>query len=267
MTTPPTLSEQLFEEWCRDRGIECHRVPEARAQGHKRPDYAIKVQQYWCFVEIKQIDPTPDDEALLQDALSGMPKSRWFVPGVRPRQPIKKASDQLRKFSQRGFPTVVCLLDTTVGFHLEQINIIQAMFGQESLRFEVSEAPCHKPLYLGSRFKKATLTPGSNTSISAVAVLRRPCGSKPVIDLYHNPHPRVRIPRHLAAPLVQRQYPMDPATPNTRVSSSLYDFIFGSMPSAEREEWFNDPDGKFRRELEKGIREGVESASRAGLCD
>jgi hypothetical protein len=127
-----------------------------------------------CFVEIKELAETPDDVAMRHDLQSGKPSFRWNDPGARLRQSIKNSAAQLRKFSHRGFPTVVCFFDTTVGFYLERVHLAQAMFCQETLHFEVSGDPAHDPRFLGMRHgKKATLTSRNNTSISAVAVLRR----------------------------------------------------------------------------------------------
>src|ERR1039458_1283114 len=114
MIAPLTLSETWFEQWCQDHGVRCRRIREARVQGHKRPDYAIKVQQHSCIVEIKQLDPTPSDQAWQQDVMSGTTQLHWIDPGARLRRPLRDAAAQLRKFSQRGFPTVVCFFDTTV---------------------------------------------------------------------------------------------------------------------------------------------------------
>jgi hypothetical protein len=252
MTELPTLSETQFERWCHACGIKCRRIREASVQGHKRPDYAIKVQQHWCIVEIKQLDPTPDDKALLQEGLiAGTTQPRWINPGARLRQSIKEAADQLRKFSQRGFPTVVCFFDTTMGFYLERVHVEQAMFGQETLRFEVSGNPDHEPHFLGSHFgKKATLTHGSNTSISAVAALRQPSGSESVIDLYHNPHARVPIPHHLPTPFVRKQYADGIEDPDRREPT-----VLDLMRSAEWQEWLDDPEGKRDREIERCLRE------------
>jgi hypothetical protein len=74
---------------------------------------------------------------------------RWIDPGVRLRQSIKDSAAQLRKFSYRGFPTVVCFFDTTAEFHLERVHVAQAMFGRETLHFEVSGDPAHDPRHLG----------------------------------------------------------------------------------------------------------------------
>lgn len=204
---PSTLSEALFERWCHDHDIVCRHIRKSHVQGHKRPDYAIRVSQRWCIVEVKQLDQTRNDKVLVQELLTGTPPVRWINPGARLRQSIKDAASQLRTFSQRGFPTVVCFFDSTIGFYLERIHIEQAVFGQKTLRFEVCSDLNHEPRFLGQHFgKKATLTPASNTSISAVAALRQPAGSSLVIDLYHNPHARVPIPHELSAPVVRKQY-------------------------------------------------------------
>lgn len=251
MTTLPTISELQFELWCRQHEIPCRRIREARVPGHQRPDYALRFQAGWCIVEVKQIDQTPDDEAMVTDLLAGKAQARWVDPGARLRQSIKDASNQLRKLSRRGFPTVICLYDTAVGFYLERFHVTQAMFGQQILRFEVSADPAHKPRYLGTRFgKKATLTRGSNTSISAVAVLRQPSGSPPVIDLYHNPHARVPIAAHLAVPLVRKQYSPGAEDPD-RDQRTVLDL----RDTTEWREWLDDPDGKCDREIEKCLRE------------
>jgi hypothetical protein len=251
MSTPLTASELAFEHWCQIQGIEYRRVREAKAQGHKRPDYAMRVIPRLCFVEIKELAETPADVAMMHELLSGKPSLRWIDPGVRLRQSIKDSAAQLRKFSYRGFPTVVCFFDTTAGFHLERVHVAQAMFGRETLHFEVSSDPAHEPRYLGMRHgKRATLTSRNNTSISAVAVLRQPSGSDLVIDLHHNPHARVPIPPTLSAPFVRKQYAEGLDDPDRREPS-----VLDLMQSAEWQEWLDDPEGKCDREVEKCLGE------------
>jgi hypothetical protein len=157
----------------------------------------------------------------------------------------------LRKFSHRGFPTVVCFLDTTVGFYLERVNVAQAMFGRETLHFAVSGDPAQDPRFLGMRHgKKATLTNRNNTSISAIAVLRQPSGSGLVVDLHHNPHARVPIPYYLAAAFVRKQYGEGLDDPDRREPS-----VLDLRQTAEWQEWLADPDGMCDREVEKCLRE------------
>jgi len=143
-------------------------------------------------------------------------KGRWIDSGTRLTRPMRCASDQLRKFSMRGFPTVVCFFDNTAGFYAENIHVIQAMAGKETLLFEVSSDPEHQPRFLGvSLGKKATLTKIHNNSISAVAVLRQPLGSNLIIDLYHNRYARVPILRDRAAPFVRTQIEAGSESPAT----------------------------------------------------
>lgn len=251
MSAPLTASERAFEHWCQTQGIDYRRLREARAQGHKRPDYAIRAASHWSFVEIKELAETPDDVAMLHEVQSGTPPLRWIDPGARLRQSIKDSAAQLRKFSRRGFPTVVCFYDTTIGFYLERVHVAQAMFGQEPLHFEVSSDPAHDPRFLGLRHgKKATLTGRNNTSISAVAVLRQPSGSGLAVDLHHNPHARVPIPNGLSAPHVRKQYAEGLEDPD-RCETSVLDL----MQSAEWQEWLDEPEGKCDREVEKCLRE------------
>ena len=246
-----TVSEQAFEQWAETRGVECRRIREARAQGHKRPDYAIKVQFHWCFVEIKEIGQTAADLALLSDTQAGRPSVRWIDPGARLRQSIKDAAKQLRKFSCRGFPTVVCFFDTTIGFYLERVHIEQAMFGQTTLHFAVSPEPTHEPRFLGFRHgKKATLNSQANTSISAAAVLRQPFGQGLVVDLYHNPYARVPIPHHLSLPLVRKQYGQGLDDPDRQEPN-----VLDLMQSDEWQEWQEDREGKFERVIQQYLRE------------
>jgi hypothetical protein len=221
--------------------------------GHQRPDYGIKVEHRWWIVEVKEIAEKSEDRALLQDVLLGKPQAHWMEQplGKRLCQSIKDAAKQLRKFSRRGFPTVVCFFDTTIGFYLEHSHVEQAMFGQEVLNFEVSADPHHQPHFLGRRFgKKATLTRDHNNSISAVAVLHQTAGLMLEINLYHNPHARVPIPDHVMTSLVPRQYRR--GHPNVvRPEFSVFDF----RVSTDRREWFEDEKGKFEREIEKCLRE------------
>lgn len=249
----PTVSELLFEQWCGEHGIQYRRIRESMVQGHQRPDYWIKVGNRWWVVEVKEIAEKPEDRTLLQNVLLGRPQARWTEQplGKRLRQSIKYAASQLGKFSRRGFPTIVCFFDMTIGFYLEHFHVEQAMFGQKTLNFEVSADPQHQPRYRGQRFgKKAALTRNHNTSISAVAVLRKRQGSELEIHLHHNPFARVPIPDDVKTSLVPRQYRLgtpDPVLP----ASSIFDF----MKRSDRQEWFDDHAGKCRREIEQCLAE------------
>jgi hypothetical protein len=61
---PDTLADEQFERFCHlryTRGIRWRRIPPARKQGHKRPDYALWVGETGGVAEVKQLDPNKDD--------------------------------------------------------------------------------------------------------------------------------------------------------------------------------------------------------------
>jgi hypothetical protein len=134
---------------------------------------------------------------------------------------------------------------------IERVHVAQAMFGQNTGRFEVSSDPAHASRFLGMRHgKKATLTSSDNTSISAVAVLRQPSRSDLVVDLHHNPYARVPIAPVLSAPFVRKQYSEELDDPDRREPS-----VLDLRQSPELQEWLGDLEGKCDREIEKCLRE------------
>jgi hypothetical protein len=154
-----TTAEVYFEQWCDQQGIEFRPISEARG---RRPDYAIRMVGGWCVVEVKEIDPSPADDALVRELLRGQSSARWVEPGVRLTGPIRKASRQLKKFSQRRFPTVVCFHDTTIGFHTEGFHVERAMLGDELLLFNASGRKEIDESFLGTKpGGGATMTPAT----------------------------------------------------------------------------------------------------------
>src|SRR5215470_12079199 len=122
---PRTISEFKLEQWCQEHSIEYRRIRESMVPGHQRPDYWIKVGQRWWIVEVKEIAEKAEDRALLEYILSGWPQAHWMEQplGKRLRQSIKDAACQLRQFSHRGFPTVICFFDRTIRFYLEHFHV------------------------------------------------------------------------------------------------------------------------------------------------
>jgi len=54
MSEAETLSEQLFEQYCRENGI---RIEKIRRDKNRTPDYDIYPSGKRVVVEVKQIDP------------------------------------------------------------------------------------------------------------------------------------------------------------------------------------------------------------------
>jgi hypothetical protein len=252
-----TLSEQAVEEFCNRHHIEFRRIKVARKQGNRRPDYAIKVGGGWCILEVKEIAPTDEDNSLLEELSKGIIKGRWVAPGKRLRGPIRSGEHQLRKFSARKLPTVICLLDTTVSFHVEDFHISAAMLGDETLYFGVSPETGTGQFLGSAPGRNAMLRRDERTTVSAVAVLRQPSsGSEVVVDLYHNPYAAVRIEAGIAAPFVEKQIGVG-LEAREREGPTWFDV----RDNPEYEEFWRDPEAAQARVVKEILDEGNDSES------
>jgi hypothetical protein len=106
-----THSEVLFERFCRERGVEFRRLPEAAT---RTPDYEISVGPGRAVVEVKQVEPNQREQALLSAMLRRGKGSHW-VNMWRPRQAIRQAAKQLRAYGGRTMPGIAVLFDTAGG--------------------------------------------------------------------------------------------------------------------------------------------------------
>jgi hypothetical protein len=145
-------------------------------------------------------------EQFVEEFCHRIVKGEWVTPGQRLRGPIRSGEGQLRKFAARNLPTIICLLDTTVGrFLAEDFHIRAAMYGVETLHFAVSPTTGTGPFLGSTPGKNAMLRRDERTTVSAVAVLRHPPGSEMVVDLYHNQFAAIPIEPGTAAPFVRQQ--------------------------------------------------------------
>src|SRR5260370_38527745 len=88
-----------------------------------------------CIVEVKELTPNDDDKQIIEKARAGTIDAKWVGTGKRLRPAIRSGEGQLRKFSARGFPTIICIFDATASFHDEEFHVRAAMYGDETLRF------------------------------------------------------------------------------------------------------------------------------------
>jgi hypothetical protein len=208
-----TVSEQLVEAWLNRHQIEWRRIRVAIAPGNRRPDYAIRVGGKWCIVEVKELSPNDEDKRLVENARAGIVEGCWVAPGKRLRPSIRSGEGQLRKFSARGFATIICLFDTTAPFHDVDFHVHAALYGDETLRFIIPVGSDTAELIGSGPGRNAMLRRDERTTVSAVAMLRHAAGSDTQIDLYHNPFAAIPIDEMLAAPLARRQISRASASP------------------------------------------------------
>jgi hypothetical protein len=214
MLEKKTLSERLVEEFCHRHRIKWRHIKVAQTPGNRRPDYAINIGGGWCILEVKEIDPTDEDKARLGKLRNGIIEGEYVNPGKRLRGPIRSGEGQLRKFAARHLPTVICLLDTTISFHVADFHIRSAMYGEETLHFAVSPVTGTGQFLGSAPGKNAMLRRDKGTTVSAVAVLSHPSGSEMVVDLYHNPSADIPIKPDIATPFVRQQFKVGDAPKN-----------------------------------------------------
>lgn len=197
-----TISEQLIED-CLDRA-ETH----SRCKGVGQPPPGL-CNTCWRTLGHRGGKGT---HAKRRRTAAYRECARWHRRGSlcrarkRLRPSIRSGEGQLRKFSARGFATIICLYDTTASFHDADFNVQAALYGDEALRFAVPHGGDQGQFVGSGPGKNAMLRPNERNAVSAVAIVRHPAGSTQV-DLYHNPLAAIKIARALAAPFVNRQIP------------------------------------------------------------
>ncbi len=182
-----TISEILFERFCRREGLNFSRLEPSESPGLKSPDYQIQSPGGPVIVEVKQFDPNAEDKRnarLLEergygDAIGG-------EPGARARIKIQSGARQLKARSQGRVPTVLVLYNN-VPFSsrgTDPYDIKTAMYGLERIDLAVGRA--NVSVVDRGFGPKRKVTPSSNTSLSAVAALyARSCHDLRLF-VYHN---------------------------------------------------------------------------------
>lgn len=186
--TTPTTAETHFEQFCREADLRL--VPIPRSQ-RRTPDYELHVQEPPILVEVKEIDPNPQDTRALRTGrfeFSG-------VPGTRVREKIRVAASQLRAHRKPTWPGLVVIHNNVHPILpvTDPHAIMAAMHGQFEVRLLRRHAPIARvegaERRLGGRRR---LTENSDTIVSAVAVLVDPQGrpdggtTESCLVVYHN---------------------------------------------------------------------------------
>jgi hypothetical protein len=188
-----TISEQLFEEFCDDNGIEYERLEEGEEPS---PDYLLTIPCTSVIVEVKEIERNKveqeSDKELKERGYGNVLKNE---PGDRVRTKIRKASSQIKKRTKGKLPGLLVLYDEgNAHRHLDPYNIRVAMEGLEQINIAVPVNPQERPYSMGmTHGPKKKMTENANTSISAIAVMYKDEDSKTKIVIYHNKHAAVPL--------------------------------------------------------------------------
>jgi hypothetical protein len=178
-----TISEVLFESFCKERGIECRRVETTET---RTPDYEIRLASGPAAVEVKQLEAGTDDMSLLNNVRHGRAVSHWVNMG-RPREALLDGARQLRAYARGIMPGIVVLFDTAGGLlgYLGGDSMGHSMYGPRQVHFAYGkngEAEVVGASLGGGR----VATESHNTTLSAAGVLRLFQDGRMSLAMFHN---------------------------------------------------------------------------------
>jgi hypothetical protein len=192
-----TISERLFVAFCAQTGLRCVRVETASNVGERRPDFQLTGHTGISIAtEIKQFDPSPEEDALIKRSLAGEVVLRGGVPGARLREVIDRANAQLKALSGGTRPGLLVVYNNVLGgsYHTQPYAVLTAMRGLDVVPVLVPQDPHQSPTFLPMRpGPKKKLRADANTHISAIAMLSQPTDEAFDLAVYHNPHARVGL--------------------------------------------------------------------------
>ena len=182
-----TRSEELFEAFCNQEGLLVRRLPQR--EGVRTPDYLVG--RWWrrIAVEVKQLEPNPEERRKQTAFDAGRMVTVGGTPGDRVRKAIDDGYPQLRAMTRGCWPGILVLYDDfhLPTMHLDPYAIKTGMYGLE----QVVIAPGIDGS-VGSRIidtifgPKRKVGPERNRALSAVGQLYRESADRVRLDLYHN---------------------------------------------------------------------------------
>lgn len=182
-----TLSENLFEQFCRDKAIRCRPIGVGRG---RTPDYDIFLPRRKVVTEVKEITPNQNERATEAALRKCQFSAVSFTPGDRVRGKIANASPQIKARAQYRYPGLLVLFaNGLLTRHLDSYQIRVAMYGLETVVVAVPRNPRESPYPIGRKYgPRRKMTPLHNTSVSAVGVLSTRENGGIDLIVYHNDH-------------------------------------------------------------------------------
>ena len=216
-----TMSEQIFERFCEDRGIVCTRVPEGEG---RTPDYELDLDSVRVVVEVKEIAPSAEElESERLARVRGYGNAISSTPGDKVRKKIGDCSSQIKARTGGTLPSMLVVFDRgrVVG-HADADNIRVAMYGMEQVYIALPPIGEGEPYATGmGHGPRRKMTPEHNTSISAVGTLFMTGPLDVHLHVYHNCFARVPLDTRLLARHHIPQFQI--GEPRTRSASAWHE--------------------------------------------
>ena len=201
----------MFEAFCERNGLVFQPIPTKSKEGEKTPDYDVCIDGQRLVVEIKQIDPNPE-ESLQQKILdAGGMAVGSTTPGARVRSKIAAGVGQIKIRAKGKYPSILVLYNNVLlTDHTNPYFVRVAMYGLETHVLGVPKEMDRPPYLIDKKFgPKRKMTKDDNTSISAVAVLAKSVEDGPKLSIFHNVYAEIPLSPELLRPTDVRQFTLE----------------------------------------------------------
>ena len=171
MCTSKTWSEKLFENWCRENGVNFRCIP--REEGRRTPDYELVVNGTTIIAEVKHIDDNSEEKINRQ----------------RIRKKIKKCQlSTWIKAKKYSGPAILVLYESQPYKHLTPNDLLDGMYGKLQIPWVIERVQGRSEFRFGliNSGRDRMMTPNDNTSISAIVVFPYLEPKRAIVDVYHN---------------------------------------------------------------------------------
>lgn len=199
-----TLSEEIFERYCHDKGIFCNRIPEGN---FKTPDYLIKVDLCDILIEIKQLDENENDKRINGTLRCGGSIVMAGSPVDRVRSQIASGYKQIKSYNKQGYPAGIVLYNNAGPLaYIDDWTITKSMFGEYGYKICKVESGASFVGAVGAGFFGGRkLTRNTCRALSFVAVMKKNADSSVTFKVYHNPFAAAPLPKDVLANIATSQ--------------------------------------------------------------
>jgi hypothetical protein len=202
-----TPSEMQFESFCESHGLRWERISPQSDEGLRTPDYYIYPMAEQVAVEVKQLEPNPEERKQIQIRQQGGVSVFGCTPGARVRSVIDTAGRQLRARAKEQIPAMIVLFNTEpyLRHHTESYAVRVGMYGLDTIVLGVPSDPSKPSRLVDRRFgPKQKMTKSDNNSISAIAVFENND-----LCVYHNIHAEIPLRPQLLHGRASRQFTLE----------------------------------------------------------
>ena len=165
----PTISEDMFERLCANKGIEFSRILEGPV---KSADYFVSLNELSMVVEIKQLDPNDEDKKFSKIWFSpDSPGSE--SPSKRIQGLLEDGYPQIKRSSKGKWPTMIVVYNNSGPWNwIDSWTVSKAMFGLFGFVYGLTSDNSISVTGHGY-FGQRKLTKGTFRNLSVVGVLKK----------------------------------------------------------------------------------------------